>query len=381
MNAAVRPPRSPASLALLRAPCARASLTPPSPAPAGEDTLDTAFELGWDHARHGVTPPLETLCGHLRLQQGFKAGRAAFGRHTRPADRRVRTWLTLRVQALRQRLAFETVQLTPSFLAQIEVEHCPVTRERLGMRAGAPNEACIARLRPDAGFAAGHLAMLGARALAARGSRGLAGLLLKQRAGALAADTAGELDALQWGRWATLCSFVEPLPHAQAAALPLLVLPPNRLRLFNPVQALQALASRALQHRTPNRRLAALRHALPAHALRSFDAWLVAYRHELLLRTAMAVPGAGPAHWLLEDAWQEREVRRRWQRFAGRLEAPQCERIVLLCSEGRAVWMPEDLATAGWALETAGQTVPAGPRRACSGARTESQLRLFTPEA
>ena len=48
---------------------------------------------------------------------------------------------------------------------------------------------------------------------------------------------------MHWSRLAVLMSFVTPLPHEQAARLPLLVLPPNRLRLLNPVQALQAVVT------------------------------------------------------------------------------------------------------------------------------------------
>lgn len=366
MTATARQPRSTPGAALLHPASARNSRPLPGPA-IRDDTLDTAFQLGWDHARHGVVPPLETLCGHARLRQGFRAGRATFGRHTRPADRRVQLWLALRLQALRQRLAFETEQLTPHFLGQLEATHCPVTRERLCRHPGAPHEGRIARLRLDAGFAAGHLAMVSARALAARGRWGLNELLARARTG-----EAGELDAFQWGRWATLCSFVVPLPHGRAAALPLRVLPPNRLQLFNPVQALQTLASRALQHRTPNRRLASLRNALPAQALRAFDAWLRVYQTEVQVRGRETGRQAEiPAHWVLEDAWQSHEVQRHWRRFAARLEPGQCERIALHGGEGRTAWRPEGLATEGWALENAGQT-SAGTRL-----RTVPELRSF----
>ena len=43
-----------------------------------------------------------------------------------------------------------------------------------------------------------------------------------------------------WARLATLMSCCTPLSHSEAANLPLLVLPPPRLRLLNPVQAVQA---------------------------------------------------------------------------------------------------------------------------------------------
>jgi len=77
-------------------------------------------------------------------------------------------------------------------------------------------------------------------AKAAHGFRAALQCIQKIEAG-LAADKARELHGLtaeQWARVAVLCSFLEALPHDEACALPLLVLPPNRLRLFNPVQAL-----------------------------------------------------------------------------------------------------------------------------------------------
>ena len=40
---------------------------------------------------------------------------------------------------------------------------------------------------------------------------------------------------------AALKSLATPLPHDEAARIPLLVLPPNRVRLVNPIQELQAV--------------------------------------------------------------------------------------------------------------------------------------------
>lgn len=368
-----RPPR-PGEAALLRQ-AAERTIPPLPEREAAGDTLDTPFELGRDHARHGLTPPLELLCLHQRLQQGFRAGRAVFGRHTRPADRRVQAWLALRLQALRERLAFETVQLTPHFLARLDVAHCPVTREPLGDTPGTPNQRRIVRLRPDAGYAAGHLVVASARAVEARGELGLAGALQRQRASAAEGRSIDGLDAAQWARWAALCSLVEPMAHARAAALPLAVLPPDRLRLFNPAQALQALAGRALLHRTPNRRLAALHALLPAAALGPFEAWLRACR-ERFEALAAARPGLQPA-WALEDAWSEREVLSRWRRLAARLDAAQCEHIALQFGGPGVRWLPEAAATEGWALERAGlrpagRTLPSAAERRC-----RTQLGLF----
>lgn len=365
-------PSRPGEAPLLRQPPARA--THPLPGvETGGDTLDTPFELGRDHARHGLTPPLELLCLHQRLQQGFRAGRAVFGRHTRAADRRVQAWLALRLQALRERLAFESVQLTPHFLAQLDVAHCPVTREPLGDTPGTPNQRRFVRLRPDAGYAAGHLVVASARAVEARGELGRSGALQRQRACEEDGRAIDGLDAAQWARWAALCALVEPMEHARAAALPLAVLPPNRLRLFNPVQALQALASRALVHRTPNRRLAALHALLPAQALGPFEAWLRAYRARF--EALAAGPGLRPA-WALEDAWADREVLSRWRRLAARLDAASCERIALELGGAGVRWLPEAAATEGWALDRGGRR-PAGRPLPSTAPRRRVQLGLF----
>ncbi|MFX5464791.1 hypothetical protein ABTD44_20675, partial [Acinetobacter baumannii] len=78
-------------------------------------------------------------------------------------------------------------------------------------------------------------------------------------------------------RLAVLASFVTPLSHEQAAAMPLLVLPPNRLRLFNPIQALQALVTRQLATPGWSARLSRLEALLPTDALRSdFNRFLLA---------------------------------------------------------------------------------------------------------
>ncbi|WP_119156682.1 hypothetical protein [Caldimonas tepidiphila] len=362
-----------ANAPLLRSSGARTSL--PLREDAGcEDTLDTAFALGWDHARHGVTPSLETLCAHLRLQQGFRAGRSCFGRRTQPAGVHVRAWLELRLHALRRRITFETVQLTPHFLARIDVACCPVTREPLGEPLGPEGGRRLVRLRGDAGFAAGHVVVTGARAAQARGELGLTALLQRQRTCETEAKVLDGLDAAQWARWSTLCSLVEPMPHARAAGLPLCVLPPNRLRLFNPVQALQTLLSRALLHRTPNRRLAALRERLPAQSLPAFDAWLTSYQARVAALLPQQ-PDEAP-YRALEDAWQAREVLARWRRFATRLDADRCERIVLECGEGRVRWLPDAAATDGWALEQGGVRAAVTARPGRSGGQRR-QLGLF----
>lgn len=363
--------RRPAAAPLLRGGPAMARLRPvrrhaTATAPAAQDaddTFDSAYALGWDHARHGLVPPLERLCINPQLQRGFRAGRDAFGRVQTRATTAVRRWLALRLRALAEGRTYETEQLTPHYLGQLAAEHCPVTRERLTQgdtegRDGAPTDAGIERLRDDAGYAGGHLVTLSRRAAAALSGRGHAELCSRWRAARAGGDEPRAArpegpSATAWGRLAVLSSFVTPMEHDAAARLPLLVLPPNRLRLFSPVQALQALATRALLHETPSRRLAAIREALPAPLRAAFDGWVVAMRERL---DAELVARSGePARWALEDCWADRRVVARWRRLARGLTSAQCGQIVEGFDDAGVICSSDVIATDGWSLATRGK--------------------------
>ena len=97
------------------------------------DTLTTAharigFELGWDYAHYRVTPPAPYAQQPSALHDGLLAGRAAFGLRTLQATRPVRKWLQLRLHAWLRGRSVELFQVTPNYLAQIDVSHCPITR-------------------------------------------------------------------------------------------------------------------------------------------------------------------------------------------------------------------------------------------------------------
>ncbi|MDO9071729.1 MAG: hypothetical protein Q7U73_00555 [Rubrivivax sp.] len=111
------------------------------PAPQGPhaDAADAAgFEIGWDHAHHGLVPPSELLLEGTPIGQGWRAARAVFGRRTLFVQQPTRQWLALRIRAWREGIAFEGQQLTPSDLAKLRTSHCPVMRTPLG---GAPGQA------------------------------------------------------------------------------------------------------------------------------------------------------------------------------------------------------------------------------------------------
>src|SRR5262249_834532 len=125
---------------------------------------------------------------------------------------------------------------------------------------------------------------------------------------------AAGLTAAQWLRAATLRSFVTPLPHWEAAARPLHLLPPPRLRLFNTAQAPQALLSLQLLQPGWSQRFARLESLLPGALLRhDFRGFVMALLPRVL--EAGTPAHAAAARWAVEDAWSDPLVLRRWLAF------------------------------------------------------------------
>jgi hypothetical protein len=334
------------------------------------------FELGWDHAHYNVVPPPAHLTAADPLRHGWLAGRAAFGARTLRSSRPVRKWLQLRLNAWRRGRAFDSFGVTPRLLAQIEVVACPITGEALTHATGTPTDASVDRVNNDAGYALGNLAVMSVRANQAKASYAwddaLAFVSQIENGGLDAIDG---LSAREWARLGVLMSFCTSLKHEEAACLPLLVVPPTRLRVLNAVQALQVLLT--LQFTRPGhaRRVAELAALVPAGEVR--HAFLV-FMHTLLARRIAAGRlGDSPAmRRAMEDAWSNDLVNRRWQRLSLRLTEADCERLVRLADKRglagpSARWLERSVATDGWALETAGYAISAAPLRTaplhCSG--------------
>lgn len=327
------------------------------------------FELGWDHAHHGLVPPAGLLLEGTPVSQGWRAGKAVFGPRTLGSGPAVRQWLQLRTDAWLHGRAFERLQVTPHYLAQIGVTHCPVTRQALGGAPTSDQAPVIVRLFDDAGYAAGNLAVLSRAAAHAKADCSLADA--QRHAAAIEsgeADSLHGLDAPAWRRLATLMSFVTPLSPLEAARLPLCVLPPNRVRVLNAAQGLQALLT--LQFAAPgwSRRLRAAASCLADPALRNdFNLWVGA----LAPRRLAAEDGSGPRalRLALEDAWGDARVNRRWQHFVAQLDGPAAEALLhRLAAAGLAgvhtQWHDAGSATEGWALATRGLVQPRKqPRR------------------
>jgi hypothetical protein len=321
-----------------------------APAPAN---VSLGFELGWDYAHHGVAPPVAHLYAQSPLLQGWQAGSATFGRRTLKPSRHTQLWLALRTHAWARGRSFEDVQLTPNYLQQIAVDFCPILRQPL------LGNASIDRVRDDAGYAAGNLVMMSAGANAAKAGHGWA--QAREIAHSVAQGPFHRIAGLgpaEWQRVAVLCSFVTELPHEEAALIPLHVLPPNRLRLFNPIQALQALVTRQLATPGWSARLARIEALLPSKSIRGdFNRFVLALAPRVLQVSALTE--AQDIRWALEDAWATELVQKRWTRFALRLSAAQAENLVQRAAAKRLSTVhvqrhPKLNATEGWALERQG---------------------------
>ena len=332
------------------------------PATGTAPRRDAGFELGWDYAHYGTVPPTEHLHPLSSVRQGWEAGRENFGRRTLHASRFSCKWLQLRLNAWLRGRAFEGTQVNPAFLRQIDVATCPVTRDVLTHGTGELSDASVDRVFNDAAYAAGNLAVMSTRANRAKSSYGVddAMAFVRQIEVGQLAQIDG-MSAEQWARIAVLTSFATPLPHTQAACLPLLVLPPNRLRVLNPVQSLQVMLSLQFTRAGHARRCAALAGLMPsAEAKHAFNAFM----HTLLARRLAAgrITDATAERHAVEDLWRDPLVNQRWQRLSLRLTAEDCERIGRVAAERRLAgdgvrWLTAKSATDGWALESKGYAI------------------------
>lgn len=337
-------------------------------APAG---TDPGFEVGWDYAHYRLVPPAEQLLPGNPVRDGWEAGQAVFGVRTLRATPYVRKWLQLRLGAWMRHKAFDSSHVTPAFLEHIDVTACPITGIALTHATGSDSDASVDRVNNEAGYAAGNLAIMSVRANQAKSAydwRDAAGFVRQIEVGQL-----GEIDGLtarQWARLAALMSYCTPIGHAEAARLPLLVLPPPRLRLLNPVQAIQAALTRCFARPCRAPKVDALVRLFPK-AVRHEVRWFVT---TLLARRIAAGPAASQAQLgsVLEEAWCEPLIIRRWQHVALQMDAAACETVAqALPAAGASVaegaaplrYLGFEQATAGWALETGGRVTgePAGP--------------------
>jgi hypothetical protein len=288
------------------------------------------FELGWDHARHGLVPPHDLLPPDNPVCQGWMAGRAASGRRTLAASSPQRRWLALRLQAWRAGGVVDTTQLTPQHLARLAVAHCPVLRQPLGGAASDPLAADVLRLDAARGWVPGNLVMLSRQAAAAlRGST----LAQAQRHAARLAHSGPDehaqgLDPAAWRRVAALHALAaSALPWHEAASVALAVLPPPGVAVQHPLLQLQCALTKWFAQAGWAQRTRRAGSRLPAGPLRTDWHLLVGALATRWLEAGAPAEPQAQRH-ALEDAWQHPRVQRRWQPLALQLDAAACGRLL-----------------------------------------------------
>jgi hypothetical protein len=274
-------------------------------------TVDrTGFDIGWDHAHHGCVPPALQLHAESPVCQGWMAGKAVFGRRTLPSRPSTRWWLSLRLQAWIEGAAFDEQLVTANYLAQLQVNRCPVLRCTLGGATGTDAAAVIVRINPAAAYAAGNLVMLSQRAALARGQVSTQDACRRARQAELTGQPIAGLEAADWWRVAALSAFAQALPFAEVARVPMALLAPNRVRVLNAAQGLQALVTHWFLSPGWSQRCQALARLLPEHTLRlDFNLFVGA----MAPRALEASSDPEERRRALEDAWLQDRVQRRWQ--------------------------------------------------------------------
>ncbi len=278
----------------------------------GDAASRDGFAVGWDHARHGLVPPADLLREGTPVDQGWRAGRAVFGRRSLACTRTTRLWLQLRTQAWRQEEAFDHAQVTPTFLAQIHARRCPVLRVPLGGAAGDADAAVVQPLNPRGGYVAGNLVMMSQRAALALVDVDPREALRRFQQSRACAQDVGGLAAPAWARLAALRSFATPLPFPEATRLPLAAFPPVAVHLVNTAQRLQAAVTMHFAAPGWSGRTRALAATLAERDVRhDFNLFIGAM-------AARVLEAGHEVHILrmaLEDAWLHERVQRRWQHF------------------------------------------------------------------
>jgi hypothetical protein len=236
-------------------------------------------------------------------------------RRTRPATLAVTRWLALRLAAWQRGESFDDHQITPQVLRSLEVAtHCPVTGRAL------QDDACVAPIDLRRGWAAGNLVLL-SPGIAERWKT-IDWEMAKDALARAEAEPETLVEGLplrHWRRIVALKSLATPLPHDEAARIPLHVLPPNRIRLVNPIQELQAVLTLQLAVPGWGQRARGLADSMPVALRNEFNLFF----NSLLAQALRQNQGAAKAEMrdALATAWGDAVVMRRWLRFTALADA------------------------------------------------------------
>jgi hypothetical protein len=293
-----------------------------APACLEKGGVDPGDAIGFEYARYGMVPPAPCLWPGHPIREGWERGRRLMTRRTRPATLAVTRWLALRLAAWQRGQSFDDHQITPQVLRSLEVAtHCPITGRAL------QNDARVATIDIQRGWAAGNLVLLSPeiaeRWLTIDWEMARAALV---RAEAEPDTLVDGLPLRHWRRVVALKSLATPLSHDEAARIPLHVLPPNRIRLVNPIQELQAVLTLQLAAPGWGQRARGIADSMPVALRNEFNLFF----NSLLAQALRQGQGVAKAEMrdALATAWSDAVVLRRWLRFSTLVGAALAKTLV-----------------------------------------------------
>lgn len=307
------------------------------------------FEIGWDYAAYQVRLPAE--CTENEVHLGYDEGRRRFpGRRPacEKADRYVRKWLQIRLNAWRRSRIFDAA-ITPDYLRTIDVSHCPVTREPLTHGTGKDTDWSIDRIQNNSGYAPGNLVVLSVRANNAKGDLSTDEIF---RAASMGMPF-GNLEPVQWIRVAALVALMDREQFG-----PLLMLPPPRILIGHPLTTVQFVTSRIVGGGGVFRGEQMIREICKGKAAKKqFDRYMATLAGAS--RRAMSALPAGPRRipWSIEDGWQSPEVMREFVIWVASIGDSQIPSMYAACRKAFDGTVRKSPGRASWGEETEGYLV------------------------
>ena len=314
----------------------------------GEWIEDVALgrDIGYQFARVGMTPPEDSPTAVL---EGYAEGRYAIGRSPEKSERYERKLVRLRLSAYRRKRYLDSA-VTPTFLRSIDVEYCPITRQRLTVGTDSMTDGTVDRVFNGGGYAVGNLAVMSKRANLAKG--GLLPLEILEIA--KNPQSSHGLSQLEWMRLACLTAMSAP-PGYMEVDLPLLVYPPPSIMLTNGTTLLQQCASAIVAGFIPQRWESELRKVLHGKASkRSFDGLVESLKGQIA-RRVISLKSFEQQTFAVTDSWETDLVSDRFYKFIGQLTTG--ERAAAIAIAVRAQQLRRrsgESALETWNLETAG---------------------------
>lgn len=204
------------------------------------------FDLGWDYfaAKQGMP---NDASNYPSFVEGYETAKTRL--KAVRADRHYLKWLQIRYGALkRNRLFDETV--TPQVIAQIDVDICPITLEKLTHSTGGDLDWSIDRVQNQIGYSLGNIIVVSTRANKAKGAMTYEEVL----EACYAEEPVNGLTPTEWMRWRFICSLTnsrkndeDKISFGYYCAPYVTELPP--MVLVNPSYVLQyAITQKAIYH-------------------------------------------------------------------------------------------------------------------------------------